>query len=329
MRTTLLPLAAACLLACGGTPRTGAGPGGPSTDPPGTGPKLAGTVQFSGEGVFGPAFSSDGASILFAVGGKLHRYDAKTLAEQEARPITAKPRLEGPAIVLRGREGGDAAIELAAAARIEVAAPAGYECEGRAFSADASWQSRTCVVKDQDGVVVVQDTRTGKVIAELIELVTAAPVRSGEITETGRFVFWSSRASGAFEEIATKVIGPVLSSHSVMSPDERVVFTVSDKNWMPDDRTLAQVIDPKTGRTLYTLPFDIDRVDFSPNSQRFAAIHRGEDREISEVTLHRTGDGSAAGKLGDRDVEIVAFSPDARSFVVRGAGALRLYTGVP
>jgi hypothetical protein len=267
--------------------------------------------------------------VAFAAGGQLYRFEPATLAKIEARPIKTVPRLGAAAIVLHGAQGGDAAIELADAARIVVAVPPGYDCGEASFSADAARLSRNCSTKTEEHLVLVQDARTGAVIAELRELQTAAPVRAGEITDSGNFVFWMSRASGAFEEIKSKVIGPALSSRAAMSPDESVVFTVSDKNWMPDDRTPAQVIDPKTGRTRYTLPFDIDRVHFSPDSRRFAAVHLDEDRNVTAVTLHRTDDGAVVGRLGDREVELVVFSPDAKELIVRGGGVLKLYVGIP
>lgn len=330
MRTSLLSLAAACLLACGGPPRTAPAPGGHGpTASSSAGPTLAGKIPIAADDeVFGPAFSPDGASVLLAAAGRLYRYDPKTLAELDARPIATTPRLRGAAVVLRGARADDAAFEAATGAQIVVEAPPGYECEGTAFSADAARLSRNCRVGD-DEMVVIQDARTGAVITQLSEFRTAAPVRAGAITDSGNFVFWWARASGGFEDIARKGTGPVLSSHSVMSPDGRAVFTVSDKDWMPDDRTPARVLDPKSWRTTYTLPFDIDRVYFSPDSRRFAAVHLGDDREVTAVTIHDTADGALVGRLGDRDVELIAFSPDARSLVVRGGGALRLYTDIP
>jgi len=185
-------------------------------------------------------------------------------------------------------------------------------------------------LKPTDERCVVQDARTGAVIAELGEFQTAAPVRSAAIIDSGRFVFWWARASGAFEEIASKVTGPMTSSHSTMSPDERALFTVADKDWMPDDRTPARVLDPRNGSTRYTLPFDVDRVYFSPDGARFAAVHLSvPERAVTALTIHRTDDGAIVGTLAEREVELVAFSPDARALVVRGVGALKLYVGIP
>jgi hypothetical protein len=293
---------------------------------------LAGVAQLPAGGeVFGPAFTRDGGSVQLAAGGQLLRFHPRTLAPLGARPLGKTPRLGGPAVVLRARPGSDAAVELATAAQVVVEAPPGYQCGEPAFSADASRLSRSCIIGGTEDRVIVQDARTGAVIAELAEFHTAAPVRAGAITESGRFVFWWSRASGAFEEIASKVVGPTLSSRAVMAPDERVVFTVTDKDWMPDDRTPAQVLDAGSGQVRYTLPLDIDRVYFSPDSRRFVAIHVGvgEDRKVTDVTVHRTGDGVVVARLPDREVELAAFSPDAREVVIRGGGAMRLYSGIP
>lgn len=324
---SLLLLSAVVGSACGGSAHVGPAPQPPPQQAPG--PRLAGTVPIPpGEPAFGPAFARDGASVVFAAGGQVYRFEPATLAKIDARPLTTVPKLGAAAIVLHGTTAGDAAIELAEAARVVVAVPKGYDCSEAAFSADAARLSRNCSTKTEEHLVLVQDARTGAVIAELRELETAAPVRSGEITDSGNFVFWMSRASGAFEEIKSKVVGPAVSSHSAMSPDERSVFTVSDKNWMPDDRTPAQMLDPKTGRTRYTLPFDIDRVFFSPDSRRFAAVHLDEDRNVTAVTLHRTDDGAEIGRLPDREVELVVFSPDAKALVVRGGGVMKLYVDI-
>jgi len=332
MRTQLPCLAAAGLVAsvvcaaCGGAPRTGAD-GSPPPPPASGGAKLAGTAPLPAGEAFGPAFGPDGG-VLLAAGDRLLRFDPRTLAPVDARPITTIPRRGAPAVVLHGAQ-GDAAIEPAAAARIVVAAPAGYECGAASFSAGAARLSRNCVIGGDEDRVVVQDAGTGAVIAELAEFQTAAPVRAGTITDSGNFVFWRARASGAFEEIKSKVTGPLTSSHSVMSPDERALFTVTDKSWMPDDRTPARVLDPANGQVRYTLPADIDWVYFSPDGQRFAAVHLGEDRKVTQVTIHRTADGSLAATLDERAVDVVAFAADAHALALRGGGALKLYVDVP
>lgn len=325
MRPPLLVLAASGLLGCAGAPRGGTGSTSPP--PPATGAQLVAAAQLPAGDAYGPAFAPDGP-VLLAVGDRLLRFDPRTLARQDERPLTAVPRRGGAAVVLHGAQ-GDAAIEPAAAARIEVAAPAGYDCAAPAFSAGALRLSRNCTAGDSDTKVVVQDASTGAVIAELAEFSPAGPVRAGAITESGNFVFWWSRASGAFEEIASKVTGPMTSSRAVMSPDERALFTVSDKNWMPDDRSPAEVLDPANGKARYTLPYDIDRVAFSPDGQRFAAVHVGEDRKVRSVTVHRTADGALVATLDERAADAIAFSADGHALALRGGGALRLYVGVP
>lgn len=275
----------------------------------------------AGTGVLGPAFTTDGKQLVFAVAGKLHRLDGEKLTAIDARVVGKAPRVTGTPIVLQG-----AAFDVATAARFVLPVPKGYTCEGDSFSADGSKVAWNCNTPQKE-FVLVQDARTGATVAELDEFQTAAPVRGGEITASGNFVFWSARASGAFEEIKSKVTGPVVSSHSTMAPDERALFTVNDRNWMPDDRTPAKVLDPKTGRTKYVLSWDIERVDFSPDSSRFAALHAPkDDRRITHVTVHRTDDGEKLADLPIEDAELVAFTPDARAFVVRAKGSLTLWT---
>lgn len=299
----------------------------PTVAPP-PGAHLRGTIPIpTGDDPVGPAFAKDGTSVVFAAGGKLLRFDVATLAAIDARPVTKVARLVGTALVLHGSS--DAAFDVSTASRVVVDVPKGYDCKGDSFSADASKVARNCVTKT-DECVLVQDTRTGALIAKLAEFQTAAPVRSGTITDSGNFVFWASRASGAFEEISSKVTGPVMSSHSTMAPDERALFTVTDKDWMPDDRTPARMLDPKTGHAKYTLPWDVDRVFFSPDGSRFAALHvKGDAHEVSSVTVHRTDDGAVAATLPETGVVLVAFSPDGHALVLRDATSVKLHLDLP
>jgi hypothetical protein len=328
MRTRLPLLAAVGLLACGGSPRPTPPPPPP---PPPSGPTLAGTAPIAAvDEVYGPAFSRDGAAVLLATAGQLYRFDARTLAKIDARPLGTAPRLGAEAVVLHRGEGSDLAVDVAAAARIDVAVPQGYECGDPSFSADASRLARNCTTTSEQ-LAIVQDARTGATIAKLVpQLASAAPVREGEIIDSGNFVFWRARADGAFQEIKSKVTGPMFSSHSTMSPDERALFTVVDKDWYPDDRSPARMLDPRNGSTRYTLPYDIDRVYFSPDSQRFAAVHLSdEERAVTSITLHRTDDGAVVGKLDEHAAALVAFSPDARALALRGESTLKLYVGIP
>ncbi|CAN5410338.1 hypothetical protein BH09MYX1_BH09MYX1_16970 [soil metagenome] len=304
-----------------------------TTAPPNT-TKLAATIPLPpGADVFGPAFARDGSSVVLFAGNQLHRFDAATLAKRDSRPVTKAPRL-GPNVatfaILHGANGGDAAFDLATASRIVVDVPKGYECNsGESFSDDGTLLARNCVTK-ADELVIVQDARTGALVVKLTEFQTAAPVRGGRITGSGNFVLWSARASGAFEEIKSKVTGPMMSSHSTMAPDESALFTVVDKNWLTDDKSPAQILDPKTGRAKYTLPFDVDRVYFSPDGRRFAAVRQSmADHKITAVTVHRTADGAVVASLPDRDVDVIAFSPDGHELLVRGGGNVKLYVDVP
>src|SRR5262245_15842529 len=128
MRILLALLAAPWLGACGGSPqappikeatpeRPAAGTKLEAATPDRlvAGPRLVATIPIPpGDGAFGPAFSPDGASVLFAVGDRLHRFDPRTLAEVEVRPTGTVPHLGAAAVVLHGVEGTDAAFDLAA-----------------------------------------------------------------------------------------------------------------------------------------------------------------------------------------------------------------------
>jgi hypothetical protein len=280
---------------------------------------------------FGPGFTPDGASVVMVAGDALHRYAVPTLAASAGRRLAPTRALAGPATVLPGLAAGDAAIDAAAGARLRVPPPPGLECEPPALSATAARLSRVCAGPD-DAVVIVQEARSGAVLARLTGPPTAAPVRAGEITASGTFVLWTARASGALQAIATQAIGPTISSRAALSPDDHALITVPDRRWVSDPDATAQLVDPRTAEPRYALPAAVDRVHFAPDSQRFAAVHVGGEGEVTAVTIHRTADGAAVAQLPAAEVadaELVVFAPDARAVVVRGARALRFYTGVP
>lgn len=172
------------------------------------------------------------------------------------------------------------------------ALPKGRECDDVAYSADGLRMSAYCRETNGDAVYVY-DTRNGGELPPLTEFQTAAPVRSGSITRSGNFVFWSSRASGAFEEIKTHVTGPAMSSISVMSADETMLFTTVDKRWYTDDASPARILDPKNARVIWTLDNDVDRATLSDTGGLFALHHskrwldqRYDKRDEAWFTVH-------------------------------------------
>jgi hypothetical protein len=211
--------------------------------------------------------------------------------------------------------------------------PKGFECEAVAFSADASRMSAYCF--DPGGTADathVYDTRTGAELGRFDEFRTAAPIRRGTITTSGNFVFWVARANGAFEEIKSHVTGPLMSSHSVMSPNEDMLFTTVDKEWYSEDTSPARMLDPKNGRVLFELGNDVDAAWFSlsgglfalRHSTRWADIMHASDSKKSWITVNAGATESARADL-DEAVE-AAFSRDGAEVAVRGsAGAIRVY----
>ncbi|HSQ67744.1 MAG TPA: hypothetical protein VLM85_31250 [Polyangiaceae bacterium] len=228
---------------------------------------------------------------------------------------------------------GPDAFDAKGGARRDVPIPKSLTCQGRAFSADGSRMSVDCQDASGDEATHVFDVTTGAEIGVFAEFQTAAPVRSGTITQSGNFIFWASRATGAFEEIKSHVTGPVMSSHSVMSPDEHALFTTVDRNWYSSDTSPARMLDPKNGRELFTLPRDVETVVFSPSSRTFAAVHssRWGDMEHAAptsrtwITIHSLLEPAALVRLPSEDVALVAISPGDDRVAVYGGGTLRLY----
>ena len=273
-----------------------------------------------GKSVLGPSFTPDGARVGVVVDGKLVLYDAKTHDSTVGPPGGAVPP-DGPMLVI----GAHAFVPSSGA---EVLFGVG-SCSEKSFSQDGSRISAYCPTGGKDAVVVY-DAHTLRTIGTFTEFQSAAPVRTGSITASGNFIFWQARASGAFEEIKSHVTGPMISSHSVMSPDERFIFTAPDRNWQTDAEATGELIDPKHGRPLMAIPGDVESGTFSPSS-RMLAVFRTKRTDAAlvplAVTLHATDHDGVLATLPTALVTSVAFSPDdTRLAAVTSAGALQLYT---
>ncbi len=204
--------------------------------------------------------------------------------------------------------------------------PKGLDCQTIGFSADGARMSAYCFEpKTGTDAVHVYDARTSAEIAKLGEFRTAAPIRSGVITASGNFVFWTARASGAFEEIKSRVTGPVMSSHSEMSPTEDMLFTTPDKNWLTDDHTPGQMINPKNARVLFSFDKDdVTGVRFSPSGRYFAALHSSLWKDIAKaqppgdawITIH-AGEAASFGRSSCDSTEDAAFSSDDALVAIR------------
>lgn len=210
--------------------------------------------------------------------------------------------------------------------------PKGWDCQAIGFSIDASRMSAYCFEPNGSDAVHVYDTRTGSELARFDDFHTAAPIRSGVITQSGNFVFWSARANGAFEEIKSRVTGPMMSSHSVMSPAEDMLFTTVDKNWYSEDKTPARMLDPKNGRTLFELSNDVDTAWFAQSGGLFALRHSVRWGDMMHehastrtwITIHANASELARAD-GDDSVE-AAFSRDGSELAVReSTGTIRVY----
>ncbi len=236
---------------------------------------------------------------------------------------------------------GPDAFDSKSGVRHDVPIPKSLTCEGHAFSMDGSRMSADCQEPNGSEATHVFDVATGAQIGVFKEFQTAAPIRAGAITDSGNFIFWVARASGAFEEIKSHVTGPVMSSHSVMSPDEHALFTTMDRNWYTDDRSPGQMLDPKNGRQLFALPNDVETVVFSPSSRTFAAIHSSRWADMEHVgqswrawvTIHSILGPAALAKLPHEDVgsqpSFVAISPGDDRVAVFASGTLRVYALEP
>jgi hypothetical protein len=184
--------------------------------------------------------------------------------------------------------------------------PKGFECDEIAFSADVTRMSAYCHDAQGQDAVYVYDARNGAQLAKFDDWHSAAPIRTGRITLSGNFIFWSARASGAFEEIKSRVTGPMMSSLSDMSADESMLFTTPNKNWYTDDTTPAKILNPKNGRVIYELTNDIDGVTFPPAGPLFAVHHKTTKGEW--VTVH-----SSATSFARLEATRIVFGRDGKT----------------
>lgn len=272
-------------------------------------------ANLSNEGL---AFTPDGTRVAVMVRRSLLLFDTATLAPVSVPHAANITKAPGPLLVV-----GAHAFDPTTWAELVIAQPAGLEC-GISFSANGARMAAYCQGAGKDGVRVI-DTRTGALLGTLGEFQTAAPVRVGEITASGNFVFWSARASGAFEEISSKVTGPVTSSRTSMSPDERWLFTTPDRGWVQGP-AVGTLIDAKNGKTVLAFAGDVTSGAFSPSSKRLAVYHGVEPYSRDWVTIHAVDHSDPIAKLPDHDVIDVAFSLDDQQLAVTtNAGKLRLY----
>jgi hypothetical protein len=248
----------------------------------------------------------DGATLYFDVKGTLGVVDAHG------------PVAPGHAGDRRIAVGPDV-FDPVSFAKHTPALPKGFECDAIAFSADVTRMSAYCHDAQGQDAVYVRDARSGAELGKFDDWHSAAPIRTGRITLSGNFVFWSARASGAFEEIKSHVTGPMMSSLSDMSADESMLFTTPNKNWYTDDTTPAKILNPKNGRVIYELTNDIDGVTFPPSGPLFAVHHK---TSTEWVTVH-----ASATDFARLDATRVVFGRDGKTLAAFFAnGIARVYS---
>jgi hypothetical protein len=266
------------------------------------------------------------AVVLVNVAGALHAFDAR--GSVGPAPSTWKP---GDALVAVGDDAFDPLAQIAHSPKLPKTVTCSRGSPQRSFSADASRMSAHCEDGSGNDAVYVFDTRSGAQLGVFKEFHTAAPLRAGSITKSGNFVFWVARSEGAFEEIKSHVTGPAMSSHSVMSPDERMLFTTVDRTYFTDDHSPATILDPKRGSVIFTLPTDVDTVFFS-GRQMFAAHHShnwGDTAHATAVdhtslTLHLGTPQVLSQIVGDPGEAV--FAPDESVMAVRFGDVVRVYS---
>lgn len=284
----------------------------------------------------GLGWTSDGARVALLKGGVLTLREGRDLAPVVGLTggMTKAPRGFGP--VLAASKGtllvvAGVAFELPSGRRLELPLPKGADCEPPFYSADGTRASANCVENGTEDVIVL-DAGNASVLGRYDEFHTAAPVRAGSLTATGKFLQWRSRASGAFEEISSHVTGPEVGSQAAMSPDERYLFLAVDLDWYTDDKTPPKLVTSKDGRLVAVLPRWIRGVDFSPQGNLFlarASSHTDLAREApARAVVYQSGTGVPLLSIDvpTADIARAAFSNDERKLAILAKdGVLRVF----
>jgi len=279
-------------------------------------------------------WTGDGARLALLKGG--------TLALREGRDLSVVAGLTGGAVkapkgfapILAASKGTILVVagipfELPSGRRLDLPLPKG--CEGATYSADGARASVACNDANGDFALVL-DALAATVVGRFDEFRTAAPVRRGTITASGKFVQWRARASGAFEEISSHVTGPDLGSQAIMSEDERYLFLAMDLDWYTEDRTPPKIVTSKDGKLVTTLPHWVRAVVFSPRGNLFFArtsLHEDLAKEAprrSEVYQTGTHGPVLSIEVPPSEVTSAAFSADERKLaLLTKDGMLRVY----
>jgi len=262
--------------------------------------------------------------VAAAFDGKRLFFGTKTGVQvvDEHGPVAAGPP-SARRIVL-----GAELVDASSFARHPPALPKGQECQGVTYTADASRFSVYCqdTTKGEDAVYVY-DAHNGAELGRFDEWHSAAPIRAGAITPSGNFVFWYARGSGSFQEIKSRVVGPMMSSMSQMSPDETMLFTTPNKYWYTEDNTPAKILDPKNGHVIYELDRDVTSVVFARRGGLFAAHHSSHWRDmnpdkpdVESITVH-----ASARDFAKLDAAIAMFGDDGTTVAAVSDDAVRVY----
>ena len=279
-------------------------------------------------------WTSDGARIALIKGGTLALREGRDLAVVAGLSGGVAKAPKGFAPILAASKGtilvvAGAPFELPAGRRLELPLPKG--CEDPTYAADGARASVGCM--DANGEYArVLDAQNATGVGRFDEFRTAAPVRQGTITASGKFVQWRARASGAFEEISSHVTGPDLGSQAIMSEDERYLFLAMDLDWYTEDRTPPKIVTSKDGKLVATLPHWVRAVDFSPRGNLFLArtsSHEDLAKEAprrSEVYQTGTSGPILSIDVPASDVKSAAFSADERKLaLLTKDGSLRVF----
>jgi WD40 repeat protein len=183
--------------------------------------------------------------------------------------------------------------------------------------ADFSTDGSSLLTTSMDTIMVtLWDVNTGEVQASLDSFETAAPVYSAHFGADGQHIIWIARATVQLTDIATQLMGPVMSHEdfvvsTALAPNGSLLATAAagtiDGEFLP--AVFLWNADTSNLETTLTNPDAFNVVTFSPDSSLLAAASGSTLLFWDSTSFEQI----ASIDTGSDNIAELAFSPDGAS----------------
>lgn len=288
---------------------------------------LALFASFPAEEVVGFGFTADGYKLVLGQRKEAKIFDLMTQRVATTRKAAVQgvdagrarfaeviPEKQGVTIVVREISSGAVVISIPE----PKADPA--DNRGVTFSEDGKRISMQGV--SEDCAPGIWDVEKGKRIPFSTDFSTAAPVCDGSLTASGRFVYFLSRGSGAFQDIRSKKVGSPY-GRALMSPRDTFVVRFPDRNWVVDEVTPTRLLSAKNGKEIYGIDNETDQAAFSSDEQWLAtASPRG-------IEIRTTAEKFVNARAPLKGVQALALSPNGKRLAALAEGRISVFEREP